>query len=705
MITNFFRSVHRQLPMILQNENAECGLACMAMIGVWHGHEIDLASLRRRFPETGRGANLKQLVDIASQLQFNSRPLKLEIEQIKDLQTPCILHWDLNHFVVLRSVGPKTAIIHDPALGSKQMTQEQIAKHFTGIALELKPVQNFAPVHDKQRLQISQVFGRVAGLKRSLIQVLVLSSALLTLGMSIPVFIQLVFDEAMGNFDSQLLLLLVLGLASVTIFRSMIAVFRGYLILFIGNFLSSNTAASVFRLLIHLPLKYFESRHLGDVVSRFSSLEQIQKFLTEGMVEVLVDGIMTALMLILMIVYSGQLSFIAITTISVYALFRVLTFISFRSLSEEAIVARAKEQSTFMETVRGIQCIRLYAGENDRHSLWQNLYTSSLNMNNRLGRFRVHFQGVRELLFGLEKALVIFVGANLVFKQQISPGMFIAFLSYKDQFAEKVSSLIENGLQFKMLELHIDRVADIVLQEAETCDEDEIVEEEFLGDFELRGLSFRYDIQSPYTFKDLNLKVATGESIAIIGSSGCGKTTLLKAMVGLFQTEEGSILVDGKNIKGKKRNFQKHIATVMQNDQLLSGSLSDNIAFFDPQPNMDRVVECAEMACIHADIAEMPMRYNSLVGDMGSTLSGGQKQRLLLARALYRKPRILFLDEATSHLDSRMENLVNLGIRNLKITRIVIAHRLETILSADRIFMMAGGQLTEIDRASAVLQP
>ncbi len=688
MDTSFFWHKQPDLPLFLQSEMSECGLASLAMIAAYHGHDINLRGLRRRFQPHSRGTNLKQLVDFASQLQFNCRALKFEMAHLRSLQTPCILHWDLDHFIVLKKTKRKTVVIHDPAFGVRELSLEEFSKHSTGVALELKPTEQFQSIHDRPHIKMKQLFNQTSGLKRSLSQVFFLTFVLLGLTMGLPIFVQLILDSVVTSFDHQLLVLLTLGLLVVAIFRSICSYLRGMFVLFIGKILSFNLSASVFHRLMRLPLDFFERRHIGDITARFSSLEQIKRFLTEGMIETAVDGFMALIMLGLMLVYSIELSALTLTAVLLYASARLFLFRKFKLLSEEAIVSHSREQSNFLETIRGIQSIKLYGGENERHGMWQNLYGRVLNANAGLGRYRVGFQSLQDLVFGVGKSTVLFWGATAVIEQRFSVGMLVAFLSYHDQFSEKIRLLIEQFMQFRMLDLHVDRISDIVMGDQDECVDDATDNIEVNGHIELQNLGFRYNAESPPLFQKLNLHIQAGESIAIAGPSGTGKTTLLKIMVGLFQPTSGKVLVDGREIRECRKSFQSQIATVMQDDSLLSGSIMDNIAFFDHQPDMDRIIDCARRACIHDDIQKLPMRYNSLIGDMGSTLSGGQKQRILLARALYRRPRILFLDEATSHLDQRLEIFVNKAIKELLITRVAIAHRLETVLTADRVILL-----------------
>lgn len=689
----------QELPVILQTELAECGLACLAMIACFYGHQVNLSGLRQQHAVSSRGSNLKQLIEIADRLGFQSRPLKLELDHARELALPCILHWDLHHFVVLKEMNGHAFKIHDPAFGERVLEKSEFAKHFTGVALELFPKPGFKPLTMKLQLKMGQLFEGAQGYKSGMLQVLGLSLMLLILTASLPLFMQIILDEVLTTNDASLLLLLALGLVAVTLFQGATTLLRGFLTQYIGNGLNFHASASVFRHLLHLPLRFFEKRHMGDVMSRFQAMEPIRRFLTEGLVEVVLDGLMMAFMLGFMLLYSPKLSAVVLASVTLYAIMRVAVFPAFMRLTEESIIAQAKQSSNFMETIRAIQSVKIYGGEAERHSQWLNLYTQEQNARTGLGRLRVSFQTAKTVLYGMEKALILYLGVKLVFSGELSAGMLIAFISYKEQFSEKMANLIEQALQYGMLRLHLDRVADIALHESDDMPLSfEVAPTQVRGDIYVRNLSYRFDPDGPWLFRGLNLDAEAGESIAIIGPSGSGKTTLMKILLGLLPADDGQILVDQKDLKVERFHFQKHMASVMQDDHLLSGSILDNIAFFDAQPDLARVHSCAMAAAIHDDILKMPMRYSSLIGDMGHSLSGGQKQRILLARALYRQPRFLFLDEATSHLDTRTEAHVNQNIRQLSITRIIIAHRRETILSADRIYRFADGLLLPMER-------
>ena len=456
-----------------------------------------------------------------------------------------------------------------------------------------------------------------------------------------------------------------------------------------GAQLNIQMANNLFHHLIRLPLSYFEKRHIGDIVSRFGSMDKIKALLTSEIIAAVVDGIMLIGTLAMMFIYSPTLALVVIAGVSIYALFRFAVYMPFRRLTEEAIIVGAKEDSNFMETIRAAQSIKLFGNEAQRQSIWQNLYADALNVGIRIGKLQINYAAVNGILYGLEHVLVIYLAAKLVISNQLSVGMIFAFMSYRGQFTGKATSLIEQVITLKMISLHLARLGDIVMTEIETDANSQVNPKRIKGDLKLENISFRYSETDPYILNKVNLDIKAGQSVCLIGPSGCGKSTLMKVMLGLLDPTQGRILIDGQDIQQFGiRNYRDQIASVMQNDQLLSGSISDNISFFDPNFNQKKIEVCAKFAAIHQEIMQMPMAYNSLIGDMGTTLSGGQKQRVLLARALYKKPKILFLDESTAHLDIFLEKRINSNIAKMKLTRIVIAHRPETINFAERVFLV-----------------
>ncbi len=406
---------------------------------------------------------------------------------------------------------------------------------------------------------------------------------------------------------------------------------------------------------------------------------------------------MAVTVLVMMLLYSIKLTAIVLTAIALYTLIRLALYRPLHQATEEMIQSSAKEQSNFLENIRGMQTIKFFGNETQRQGIWQNRYAEVINSEIRLGRLKISFDSFNKLLFGLENVLVVYFAANLVMSGSLTVGMVLAFIAYKGQLTERFANLIEQVIQFKMMRLYLDRIADIALTPIEKNLVGKAVLHEPKGQLTLENICFSYGDGQDNILNDVSLSLNAGDSIAITGPSGCGKTTLMKIMLGLLQPSSGRILLDGKDITqlGLKI-YRKYIAAVMQDDTLLAGSIADNIGFFDPQGNYLKIEQCTHLAAIHDDINNMTMGYNTLVGDMGSNLSGGQIQRLLLARALYQSPCILFMDEATSHLDKENETKISEQIQHLPMTRIMIAHRQKTINKAEQVYLLKDGQLINL---------
>ncbi len=696
---------HARLPVFLQTEAAECGLASLGMVACFHGHRIDLAGMRRRFTVSLKGATLAFIMQAAGRLDLAPRPLRLELDELPQLRAPCILHWDMNHFVVLKSADGRSAIVHDPAFGVRRLSMGELSKHFTGIALELAPTTRFRPAEERRSLRLGDLMGPVDGLKRSLSQVFALALTLQAIAIVTPFYMQWAIDGAVVSADRDLLTVLGLGFLMLAVIQVALSALRSWVVLYLGTTLNLQWLANVFSHLLRLPVGWFEKRHLGDVVSRFGAVNAIQRTLTSSFVEALIDGAMAAATLAMMLVYSGTLAALAVAAVALYGMLRWAFYDPLRRATEEHIVHTAKQQSHFLETVRGVQSIKLFGREEQRRSRWLNLVVDAVNQDLATQKLGLGFRSANGLVFGVERIAIVWLGCLAVLDSAFSVGMLFAFMSYKDQFSARVAALIDKMIELRMLGLQGERLADIVLAAPEPESPNAPVDD-IEASLEVRGVSFRYSDMEPFVLLNCSFVVAPGESVAVVGASGGGKTTLLKIMLGLLAPTDGKVLAGGIDIRkmGIDR-YRKLVGTVMQDDQLFAGSIADNISFFDPAPDHGAIERHARMACVHDDIAAMPMGYNTLIGDMGAALSGGQKQRILLARALYKQPRILFLDEATSALDVQKERAVNDAVRALRLTRIIIAHRPETIASAERVIALQNGKVAQDLRRALPGQP
>lgn len=677
----------KTIPVILQSEASECGLACLAMIINYYGYNVDLLTLRKKFPISLKGLTLKNLIQISTNLNMVARPVKLGLGNIKQLKIPCILHWDMNHFVILTNVTNTKITIIDPGIGKNILSVAEFSKKFTGIALELWPQENFEKKNEKQNIQIFKSLNKIQGLGKTLGQIFILALALEILSLIAPFFTQWVLDHVLISADKSLLITLTIGFGILMFIQNIISYMRSWVMIYMGTTLNIQWRANLFSHILKLPIQFFETRHLGDVISRFHSIDTIQRTLTVTFLEALLDGLMTFFTLALMMKYSYKLALVSIIAMLLYMVSRKVLYEPLRKLTEDKIIYEAKQSSHFIETMRGIKTIKLFKKNDERRAFWLSLLVDEINSDIKIQKLNISFKLMNGILFGLENIIVIWLGANLVLDGNFSVGVLVAFIAYKVQFSSRVISLIDKYYEVKMLKLHGNRISDIALTEPENVH----TQNDFFNiilrpSIQVKNISYRYTQFEPLILNNINFEIDEGESVAIIGPTGSGKSTLLNLLLGTLSPTEGEICIGNYPLSSIGiDNVRDMIATVLQDDVLFAGSIIDNICFFDSNADLDWIAQCAFMACIHDEINAMPMGYYTLVGDMGTVLSGGQKQRILLARALYKKPKILFMDEATSNLDVLKESEVNHNIKSLNITRVIIAHRSETIASADRI--------------------
>lgn len=687
----------------IQSEAAECGLACIAIVAAAYGQHIGLAELRQRFSFSLRGARLNQVIHIAHQIGLESRPVRVELDGLRQLRLPCILHWDLNHFVVLERADARRCVIQDPAVGERRLSWSELSRHFTGVAVEVAPGAEFALRRAEPGISLRQLIGPVRRWGHAVVQILLASLALQFFVTLAPFYLQLVVDQVLVSAERDLLVVLGMGFGLLLLIQTGVSVLRGWSVIHLSAQLGVQWLSNVFAHLLRLPLDFFEKRHLGDINSRIGSVQVIQKTLTTSFVEAVIDGLMAGLTLALMLVYSRTLALVTIVATASYLAIRLVGSQQMRQRVERQLAAGARQQTHLLESLRGMQSLKIAGLEPLRAAAFRNLSVEVANQDARLARLSLLFGNAGQLVFGAERIAVIWIGASLALDNVFSVGMLIAYLSYKEQFTARVGSLIDKAVEFRMLRVHAERLADIVLAQPEHAAAAADVEPADTR-IVLNNVSFRYSDGEPWILRHCSLLIEPGESVALTGASGCGKTTLVKLMLGLLRPQEGSITIGGLDVHGPAaRGVRTRIGAVMQEDQLFAGNIADNISLFDPDVDMARVEAAARKAAIHEEIAAMPMSYLSLIGDMGSALSGGQKQRVILARALYREPSLLFLDEATSHLDLAGERSVNEAVRCLNLTKVIVAHRPETIASAGRVVVLEQGAVVPEKPAAARL--
>lgn len=698
----------KHLPMIRQAEATECGHACLAMIAGWHGHQIDLVSLRLQHTASSNGTSLHALAMLAEQFQLRTRALRLEPDDLARLALPAILHWEMNHFVVLKSVTRRSVTIHDPGRGVVKLSLKEAGERFTGVAMEFSPSEAFKPIRQERRLPLSTLFRGADDFARRGAQVIALSLLLEVLMLVAPWYMQIAVDNVIPSGDTQLLWALAGGFAIVALFRLGSEYARSAVLVYVQSRLDLALSSRLFGHMLRLPLPFFAKRDDGDLVSRFHSLEPIRQLLAEGLLLAVIDGVLALGTLVLMLVINPLLAAVTVTGLILYAVLRIAFYLPLFRRNEDVVRAEATCTTHLIESIRSAQAIKLFNAEAEREGQYVGRVAEAVHSRAGQQRLEATFKALRETIVMLEHVAFVAIAAWLALRGELTIGVIYAVLAYKTQFMTAASHLVEKGIELKMLRLHLDRVSDVAMSDQERAYERKVMERPPIdGTIELDHVSFRYADTESMVLNDVSLRIEKGECVAIVGPSGCGKTTMVKIMLGLFEPTSGEVRIDGVPLPAfGERAYRRQVATVMQDDCLMTGSLLQNIAFFEETPDAAFAMECARMACIHEDIMRMPLGYRTPVGSLGNTLSAGQRQRVLLARALYRRPRVLILDESTANLDVELERRINETLMTLSITRIHVAHRPQTIAMAGRVIELGGrGPRAVAPGESEVLRP
>ena len=674
-----------RVPVVLQSEAPECGIACLAMVASYHGHRTDLSAMRLRLSPSLKGITMKHIAQIAETMGMTARGVQVPLESLGKLRAPAVLHWDMNHFVVLTNVAGRKLTIHDPARGKRVMTMDEASRHFTGVAMEFTPTTGFQKKDEREKIHSWQLLSVAQGLKGTIAQILLLSFALEVFAIAMPFYLQLVVDRVLVGRDQDLLT--VLGVAFLTLVTIQVAVtaVRAWVGVFLSTNINLKLLTTLFNHMLRLPLSWFEKRNIGDIVSKFRSVDAIQRTLTTTFVETAVDGVMVILTLLVMAYYSLMLTAVVLAAAVLYAVARWVFYYPQRYATDEQLAHEARSGTHFIETLRGMMAIKLNLRESERRSAYQNLVVDQTNAGVRVQNVGIVQRAANGLIFGIENVVVIWLGATLVMDGRFTVGMLYAFIGFQLLFLTRITNLVEKWNDFRMLDLHAERIADIALSDAEST-KPTLPGEGAVGPLaiEAKDVGFAYGPEG-FVFRNVSLTIAPGETIAVVGPSGSGKTTLIKVLLGLLPPTEGEIRANGRSLSDwDPAQYRARIGAVMQDDQLFVGTIEDNISFFDTEHDPQRVRESARAAMIDEEIMAMPMQYNTIVGSLGMALSGGQKQRVLLARALYRRPQVLFLDEAFDQLDVALEHKINASLEGHAVAVVVVSHREETASYAQK---------------------
>ena len=659
---------------------------------------MEEGSLRRKFPHLSRQyIGVQNVMDILTELKFLTQSVKVTRANVKVLEYPCIILWEQRRFAVLAGLQGGNYIIYDPRRGPMALSEDQFLTAFGGVAITCSLAGTFRGEAEAPRLELMTVLRQVQGLGASFRYLVIVCVVIFGLTLAVPYYSMWVMDDALAKRDLGLLdIVFIAGLFVMTV-KAITELIRDRILQYLGNSFVMQFSRNLVQHLVKLPMTYFETRSAGDILKRIDAIEDVKTIIAERFMISLFDFIILLASAALLFVYSPKLTFVIMASALLSCAYRIAFFPAFKRHRTEVFNLQGDEQSNLLETIRGMQSIKLFSIEQSRLNRWSDINDRKLGSHVAAQKQTTRWKVFDETISAVQGVVLIWLGAKYVLEGSITIGILMSCIDYKGRFNQKLMSILYAAVDFKIMGVHLSRLADITSHEVEE-DRDAQDNIRLSGALEIRNLDFRHEPRDPLLFNNLNLQLDIGDSIAIIGPSGCGKSTLLKVMLGLFEVSSGDVLADGFNIRKIQNSYRKSVATVMQDDCILSGSIMDNITFFDKNPDLNAMKRSAEFACIHDDILKMNMGYQTLVSDYSNTISGGQKQRILIARAIYRRPKIIFMDEATSALDIDNERRVNEGMKMLGITRVIVAHRPATILSADKIYRLEGGKLVERDR-------
>jgi ATP-binding cassette subfamily B protein RaxB len=680
----------KTMPLYLQMESSECGLACLAMVAGHYKLGLDLEVMRSKFDVSARGTSLSDLGQIADQIGLTARCVELSAEEIGQLRLPAVLHWEGNHWVVLKKVSAKGLQLNDPAQGERWVSLREAQARFSGFAADFVPRTKLLRTPPEPKLQFMTLLRSFPGLGSAVSQLMAMSIILEIIALLTPYYTQMVMDHVLVNGDMDLLNLLALATSFLLVFQTLFTALRGWAGVVLSQNVGYQLYAHVIRHLFRLPVTFFVRRQVGDLVSRFDSLSQMAHSITRTSIEVTLDALISLGTVVMMFLYSPTLAFIALGTFVIMLLVKIMVFSSSNRIVSERTFLNARTQSHLIESIRGMHAIKMGQAELLRSQQWITQTRQVMDKDLSTERINLGSTLTVTVATGIAQIALVYFAAKMILGNQLSVGMLFAFMSYQGQFSARASAFADRVLWLRTMKVHFGRVSDIVFAEPESSNTyNAKLNQPVASSLEAKALGYRYSVSDAFVFSNLSIHVKPTEVVALVGPSGCGKTTLLCVLGGIFLPAQGTLSYDNEMVKPSNTTaLRKRVAFVFQNDELFEGSIEDNITFFDAQADRQRMQQCAQIACISADIDLFPQGYKTRLAEQGAGLSGGQRQRMLIARALYRKPSVLILDEATSHLDVTTEKQVLKNLRAIGITIVMSAHRPDAIAMADKIYSL-----------------
>jgi subfamily B ATP-binding cassette protein HlyB/CyaB len=691
----------KRFKLVQQAEEMDCGAACLAMICRHYGIPMTLGKLRELANVTREGATLESLSRVGESLGFTTRGVQCTYEALLGFNLPFIAHWEGYHYIIVYGISKHHVWVADPGPGFRKLTVEEFEKGWTGTCLLFTPGSDMVQLA-AERSPWVRFISYLKPYKNILGYLFLATFVIQMLGVAPPVIIQHILDQVLVHQNVSLLHVLIAGLVITSLFTQLTSVMRAFLSNFMIRNMDFAMMSGFLKHALSLPIPFFAKRKTGDVFARFQENQTIRAFLTESTVTTVLNLLMVFIYFSILFIYSAEMTLLLVTLVIPILILTIAVTPKIKAYAREAFQASTDAESILMEIIGGAETVKGMGIERPMRLKWEKKYAKSLDVQYRAQRFGILVGLTSQIFNAMITIGVLWLGANLVMAQELTIGQLIAFNALMGSVLSPLMGLVGLWNQVHEAGVAMERLGDILDMEPEQKPSElasRVILPDLQGDIELEDVYFRYGgNETPYVLEKINLNIGAGQLVAIVGQSGSGKTTLAKLLVGFYAPTEGTIMVDGYDMGVvDKEYYRAQVGYVMQSNLLFSGSIAENIASGDENPDRNRIIEVAKLADAHGFISNMPLGYEQVVGERGVGLSGGQLQRLCIARALYHDPKLLIFDEATSALDTQSEGNI---LKNMKDilkgrTAVVIAHRLSTIMSADKILVLYNGNVVE----------
>jgi ABC-type bacteriocin/lantibiotic exporter with double-glycine peptidase domain len=682
-----------RVPVIRQTEITDCGAACLAMILRYHGREVRLSELRAAVGGGRDGTSGALLVEAAESYHLAVDAVRVASDALEGLQEPAILHWEASHFVVLEKLTGTSAVVVDPSGGRRRLTRKEFDRSFSGVAFLMTPASSFTK-HDLQRNPWSRYWELIRGARGETARVLASSVVLLVIGLAAPAATALVIDKVIPSGRHGLVTLVVAGAIVFGLVHLVVSYSRALALLRLQSLLDRRMTSSFVEHVLSLPFGFFQNRTIGGVWAFLNSLVILRDVLSGQFISMILDAAMVGGYFLVILKLRPSLAAIALGVGAVQAVAVFLAKERIHLATQEQVHTQSRSQGALIEILRGIETVKSVGLEATAFGRWRALHERQVDAS--MAR-ELLGEGVRVLmssLAALSPIVFLAAGASAVMDGQLSAGTMLGLIALAVGFLAPLSSLLGSLNKTQVVGTHLDRIEDVYEEPPERTGGAAL--DEFQGRIEFEHVSFRYSPHGPLVLKDVSFCIEPNSTFALVGPSGSGKSTVAKLILGLYTPTEGRILIDDKPLAEiDLLQFRRRVGVVPQATFLFNDTVARNIAFDAPDIRRDDIVRAANLAVIHSDIMTMPMQYETIIGESGGSLSGGQRQRICLARALARRPRVLLFDEATSELDVLSERAIESMLRTIHATRILIAHRVSTVRSADTIAVFNDGEIVE----------